>query len=417
MKKKVYIISHYAEAPAYGKFSLNHWEKARKFIEHGYDVKVFASSFVHNTDINFINDGKTYIEKDEDGVPFVYVKTRSYKNSRVKRVFNMIDFAVNTYKAMQKIGRADMVIVSMPHPLACLSGMIWANKHKIPFICEVLDLWPESIVTYAGYSRENVLIKLLYKFEKYLYKKASGLIFSWEGGYDYIIDKKWDKDIPNDKFHYVNIGVDIEKFNKDLSENNFTDKDLDDADTFKIVYCGAIRQANDIGTLVDSAKEIQNRGLADKIKFIIYGDGNERKTLEERCKNEHINNVTFKGFVAKNRVPCILTRSDVNVLNLKESSTQKYGNSSNKLFEYFAAGNPVVTNIDEGKYPIVSKYNCGIVLKDRGASAYADAIEHLYHCSKEELAEYQTKAKLAANEFDTDKLNEEYVNIVAGYMG
>ena len=417
MKKKVYIISHYAEAPAYGKFSLNHWEKARKFIEHGYDVKVFASSFVHNTDINFINDGKTYIEKDEDGVPFVYVKTRSYKNSRVKRVFNMIDFAVNTYKAMQKIGRADMVIVSMPHPLACLSGMIWANKHKIPFICEVLDLWPESIVTYAGYSRKNVLIKLLYKFEKYLYKKASGLIFSWEGGYDYIIDKKWDKDIPNDKFHYVNIGVDIEKFNKDLSENNVTDKDLDDADTFKIVYCGAIRQANDIGTLVDSAKEIQNRGLADKIKFIIYGDGNERKTLEERCKNEHINNVTFKGFVAKNRVPCILTRSDVNVLNLKESSTQKYGNSSNKLFEYFAAGNPVVTNIDEGKYPIVSKYNCGIVLKDRGASAYADAIEHLYHCSKEELAEYQTKAKLAANEFDTDKLNEEYVNIVAGYMG
>ena len=72
----------------------------------------------------------------------------------------MIDFAVNTYKTMQKIGRADMVIVSMPHPLACLSGMFWANKHKIPFICEVLDLWPESSVTYAGYSRKNIFMNI-----------------------------------------------------------------------------------------------------------------------------------------------------------------------------------------------------------------------------------------------------------------
>lgn len=414
MSKKVWILSYTAGAPSYCP-RLPEYNMAKYLQEHGYEVRIFADSALHNTDINLITDGSTCKEQVVDGIPFVYIRTRQYQ-SRKGEALCFIDFYRNMMKSYRQFDKPDLIIGAMPQPLDCLAGYRIAKKYKIPYFTYILDLWPLSIVEYANFSDKNPVIRAMYAFEKWLYQKSDELVFTWEGAYDYIIDKGWDSKIPRSKFHYINIGVDLKEYYKNKETCRIEDPDLED-DVFRVMYCGSVRLANDIGAVVSCAKTLNDAGYADKIRFIIYGDGPDKSVLEKRCQEENIPNVHFKGNIDKKYIPYVLSRSDLNILNLKPAQTQKYGNSSNKLFEYLAAGNPVIANIDEGNYPIITKYGCGKVVKAGDTEAYAKGVEYFFHLSEEEKAQYRQKALETAKLFDTDVMNETWMQVVASHIG
>ena len=410
MKKKVvWFISFFAGGPSYCQ-RIPDYNLAKYLLEKGYDTLIFAASALHNSNINFITDGKKHRYQMVDGVPFVYIHTRSYTGKKGESM-SFVDFYLNIMDSYKYYEKPDIIIASMPQPLACLAGYQIAKKHQIPFITNILDLWPLSIVEYADFSDHNPLIKALYLFEKWLYMKSDQLVFSWEGAYDYIIDKGWSKSIPKSKFHYINIGVNLKEFYENMNVHKIEDKDLFD-DKFRVMYCGSIRTANDIGTVVSCAKQLNSYGYGDKVRFIIYGDGPDRVLLEKRCKEEDIPNVVFKGSIEKKYIPYVLSRSNLNILNLKPAKTQKYGNSSNKLFEYLAAGNPVIANIEEGKYPIITKYDCGIVVKAGSSEEYAKGIEYFYNLDYEKMQKYKANANATARLFDTEIINEDWEKVI-----
>lgn len=408
-KPMVWIISYFAGGPSYCP-RIPDYSLAKYLREHGYDALVFAGSALHNTDINFITDKSTYREEMVDGVPFVYVRTRQY-NSMKGESLSFIDFYLNMMKCYKNFQKPDAIMAAMPQPLSCLAGYKIAKKLHIPYITSIVDLWPLSIVEYADFSDNNPAIKAMYAYEKWLYKKSDELVFTWEGAYDYIIDKGWDKAIPRSKFHYINIGVDLKEFYTNQEAYKVDDPDLDD-NAFRVMYCGSVRTANDIGTVVSCAKSLNEDGYRDKIRFIIYGDGPDREVLQKRCKDEAITNVVFKGSIDKKYIPYVLSKSNLNVLNLKPAKTQKYGNSSNKLFEYLAAGNPVIANIDEGKYPIISKYGCGKIVKAGSSEEYAKGVEYFATLTETELNEYKKHAVETAKLFDTEEMNRQWKEII-----
>lgn len=414
-KKKpiVWIISYFAGGPSYCP-RIPDYSLAKYLNEHGYKAKVFAGSALHNTDINFIDDGSTYRSQMVDGVPFVYVKTRSY-TSRKGESLSFADFYFNMMKCYKHFERPDIIMAAMPQPLSCLAGYRIAKKIGVPYITSIVDLWPLSIVEYADFADNNPIIQSMYAYEKWLYEKSDEIVFTWEGAYDYIIDKGWDNTIPKSKFHYINIGVDLKEFYTNMEEYQIDDPDLLD-DSFKVMYCGSVRTANDIGTVVECAKSLNKDGYANKIKFIVYGDGPDREILEKKCEEENIPNVLFKGSIEKKYIPYALSRSDLNILNLKPAKTQKYGNSSNKLFEYLAAGNPVIANIDEGKYPIITKYGCGKVVKAGSSEEYAKGIEFFYNLDKKEMEEYRSRAKETAKLFDTEIINSDWEKVIRAQL-
>ena len=408
-KPIVWIISYFAGGPSYCP-RIPDYSLAKYLNEHGYKAKVFAGSALHNTDVNFITDGSTYRSQLVDGVPFVYVHTRSY-TGRKGESLSFIDFYMNMLKCYKFFERPDAIMAAMPQPLSCLAGYQIAKKLKVPYITSIVDLWPLSIVEYADFSDKNPVIQAMYGYERWLYEKSDEIVFTWEGAYDYIIDKGWDKTIPRSKFHYINIGVDLKEFYTNMEQYQLDDPDLKD-DVFRVMYCGSVRTANDIGTVVSCAKSLNDDGYGDKIRFIIYGDGPDREILEQRCIDENIPNVVFKGSIEKKYIPYALSCSDLNILNLKPAKTQKYGNSSNKLFEYLAAGNPVIANIDEGKYPIITKYGCGKVVKAGSSEEYAKGVEFFFNLGAEEREEYKANAIETAKLFDTDIINSNWEKVI-----
>jgi glycosyltransferase involved in cell wall biosynthesis len=411
--KNIWFISHHTMPPEYA-VRMRTNLMAKYLHKKGYNVSIFSASTIHNTNINLIEDKKKlYIEKEYDGVTYNIIRTSSYSGNGLSRAINMLQFPLRFYRvALKKKEKPDIIITDSTTVFAILPYFI-SKKYGAKFIEEVRDLWPESIVAYKGMSRKNPLIWIMYKFEKWIYKKADKIIFTMEGGKDYIIDKGWDSDIDMSKIYHINNGVDLEQFNYNKENYVTKDEDLDDQDIFKVIYAGSIRQANNVRKIVDAAEIIRKKGNKD-IKFLVYGDGPDRQTLEKHCIENNIDNVIFKGHLEKNRIPYILSKCDLNIMHFSQSVLKKYGVSLNKMFEYFASGKPTVSDCEFG-YDLIRKYNCGIVFDNASSEQLAQSIIKFYIMPKEEYNIYCNNALKAAQDFDFKVLTDKLEKVILEY--
>lgn len=399
--KDIWILNHYASESG-GR----HYKFAENLIKRGYSVKVFAASTMHNSEQNRITDSKKYFYKEFNGIPFIFIKARDYKGNGKSRVLNMIDYALGLMSISKNFDteRPEVIYASSVHPLTWLAGYRLARRYKAKFIAETRDLWPETLVAMGQIDRNSVPARLLYKLEKFIYKKADNLIFTFPGGIDYV----GRIGIDTSKVRYINNGVDLNEFNRNISDVNYEDDDLNDNSKFKILYTGSMGTANELSYLLQAAELLYKKGIHN-VRFILFGDGYERELLEQYVKSKGISNVILKGKVEKKYIPNILSKSNLNIFTGKDISLYKYGLSLNKMFDYFASGKPTVSNINCG-YDIIKKYNCGITVKGGSAEALAEGILKFYNMPKEEYETYCKNALKAAQDFDfkvlTDKLEE-----------
>lgn len=384
---------------------------AKYLQEAGHKVKIICASTIHNTDINLIEeDGPLFIEKDYDGLNYVHVKTSKYTGNGLSRIKNMLQFVLRLSRVSKRIKTdPDIIICDLGAMLAPVPYFI-ARSKKAKFVLEVRDLWPESIIEYKNLSRKNLLVKLMYSLEKWMYKKSDKIIFTMEGGLDYIIGKGWDKKVDISKVHHVNNGVDLDTFNENKKKHTIVDKDLNDESTFKVVYTGSIRLANNVRMIVEAAKIIQEKKY-DDIVFLIYGDGNERLPLENLCRENDIRNVKFKGQIDKKSIPYVLSKSDVNILHFEQNALKQYGASLNKMFEYFASGKPTISDCKFG-YDLINRYKAGISRDSSEAYEIADMVVEFYSMEEDKYREYCNNALRASKDFDFKILVDKLESII-----
>ena len=410
-------MNHYAHGSFFNKGGRHYWF-SKYLLKNNYKPTIFCSNTRHNNQsIVEIKNGKHEI-KTTDGIPYVFVKTTPYKRNGIQRIKNMWFFYRNlfpvTIEYAKLHGKPDVILASSVHPLTLVAGIKIAERFGVPCICEVRDLWPESFVAYNIIKKKNPLLKLLYAGEKWIYKKADKLIFTMEGGKDYIIEKGWDKQhggpVDISKVHHINNGVDLEVFEYNRKKYVFEDKDLDNKDTFKVVYTGAIRKANNLELLINAAKYVQENSKIN-VKLLIYGDGNEKRSLEEKCRIGNIRNVIFKGRVDKNYIPFIVSKSDLNVLNYSSHDIWKYGGSQNKKFEYLAAGKPILSTITMG-YDIIVKYGAGISLRSQSIKSIGNAIIGIANMPEENYKKMCDNARHAAQDYDFKILTNKLIYLL-----
>lgn len=411
MRQNVWIWNHYATNMFFDQAGRHYWF-AENLIKEGYKPTIFCASTNHFSDNHIDTKGSRYSLDSVNNIPFVFVNTPEYKGNGKKRVLNMISFYRGLFKTAKMYaelnGKPDVILASSVHPLTLVAGIKIAKKFDIPCICEVRDLWPESIVAYGSLKRTSLIAKLLYHGEKWIYKKANSVIMTWQGGSQYIQNQGWDNQIDLSKVKHISNGVIIESFDKNSIENQVDDLDLNDKNYKNLVYAGSIRKVNNLGILLDAAKLVQEKD--QQIRFLIYGSGDEKEMLEKRCKQENINNVVFKGRVEKKMIPSILKRSYANILHNSSTSLDKYGQSQNKFFEYLAAGRCVIQTYTTG-YSVLEKFNCGISAIRQDHQEIAKII--LEACKDDEKAEQMGQnARRLAFEFDFTHLTSKLIEVI-----
>ena len=410
-------MNHYATNMFFNQGGRHYWF-AENLLKQGYEPIIFCANTKHNNKVIIDTERRKYVIKETNGIPFVFVKTSPYQGNGFGRVKNMFGFSKNLLLIAKKFakdyGKPDVILASSVHPLTLVVGIIIAKKFKIPCICEIRDLWPETLVAYGAIKKESVFARILYKGEKWIYKKADKLIFTMQGGKDYIIEKGWDKasggPIDLDKVHHINNGVDLEAFDYNKEHFQIDDADLKDNESFKVIYVGSIRLVNNLGLLLDTAKILKERGES-KIKFLIWGDGNELEALKQRVQQEGLTNVSFKGRVDKKYVPYITSCGQLNIVLGKSSPLYKYGGSLNKMFDYFASGKPTLFTFRLG-YSLIEKYEVGMELDTNDPIKIADAIMHFSEMPESQHQKYSINARAAAADFDFKILSSKLIKLL-----
>lgn len=402
----IWLINHYAVPPKYYPLARQTCF-ARYLMAMGHTVTIFAASTVHNSNMNLITDGAPWRDEVVDGVHYVYIRCMDYQGNGLKRIYNICEFAWKLPGVCRKFPRPDAIVATSMPPTSCAMGIHLARKYGCRGVAEIADLWPESIVAYGIAGPRNPAVLALRRLEKWIYEKADDVVFTCEGGYDYIVEQGWEGRIPRAKIHYINNGVDLAVFDENRARYTVQDPDLEDPSVFKVVYTGSIRQVNHLGLLLDAAKEVTD----PRVKFLIWGDGDQRAALEQRVRDEGISNVVFKGKVEKKYIPGIVSRADLNLAHNTPSPLFRFGISFNKLFDYLAAGKPVLCDFPCSYNPAI-QCGAGISVDAPSPGKIAAAVESMSRLPQETYQQYCSAARAAAEKYDFRVLTQKLLAVI-----
>lgn len=417
--KKIWIWNHDATRMFADRAGRHYWFAA-KLKERGYAPVVFCANINHFTgETRLLEDVYEIAEVDE--IPFIFVKTSPYQGNGLDRIKNWFSFYCNLFriykKVMEKVGKPELILASSVHPLTMVAGVQIAKRMKVPCICEVRDLWPEAIFN-VGQVKENSLIgKILKAGEYWIYRNAHAMIFTKEGDTDYLREQGWLVEqggkVDINKCHYINNGIDYKRYREQIREEVLVDADLEGS-KFHVVYTGTLRKVNNIENIINAAiilKEHQD------IDFLIFGEGVLREEMEKIVRENNLTNVRFKGYVNRQYIPYVLSKSSVNLLNYAQDLYNwKRGNSSNKMFEYLASGKPIISTVKMG-YDILERYQCGVTLEECTAECLAEKILQVKDLPEEEYNKMGMRAQEAAQEFDFEKLTDKLEVVISSVSG
>lgn len=404
---RIWIINHYAVPPKYYPLARPSLF-AKNLIKLGNEVRIIAASTVHNSDSkNLINGRERVKEIIDDGIPYLLINCTPYEGNGVDRIINILQFAKRLPKILDTFEKPDAIVATSFDPLSCYVGIKYAKKNFIKAIAEIADLWPETLIAYKGVSPSNPFVKYLRHIEKNIYARSDAVVFTAAGGYDYIVEQGWEKEFPKSKFHYINNGIDLEQFDSNKETYKVQDVDLENENIFKVIYTGSIRKVNAVGEILDVAKCIKN----ERVKFLIWGYGDEVGLIRKRIEEEKIDNVIYKGVVEKKYVPYITSRADLNYAHNHASPLFKYGISFNKIFDYLAAGKPILCDFP-CRYNPVLMGKAGISVESADKEEIAAQIENFAKMNPESYRNYSEAARKTAAEYDFKYLTNKLVKII-----
>ena len=398
---KILIINQYSYPPSQKTNSRRHFDLFKNFSKKEYNIDIICGSFIHDRKEQILDKKEKYRLVEEEGINYHILPGMSYKNN-LSRMISMIQFYFKVLFFSKKLKeKPDLVYSSSPHPFNGLVGMRLAKKYKCPFIIEIRDLWPETWVSMGATTKKSLLYKVFAYIEKVLYKNADKIV-TVLANKDYFtsigVDEK--------KVELVSNGVDLEKYDISIKEESPIKFP---SDKFNIVYTGKLGTANYIEIILDTAKEIKE----EKIFFHIIGEGEKKEELIRKAKENGLENLNFYPPVPKTSIPSILKEASLVIQTLKNTNLYKYGISSNKIYEYFAAAKPIIFS-GNAINDMVTEANAGITVDAGNIAKLKEAILSLYSMTDEERKVLGKNGRdYVEKNYDTKILSKKLENIIA----
>lgn len=370
------------------------YEHAQRWVVSGAEVTVitcapnFPKGIVHE---GYRNRWRSVVVVD--GIRVVRVKSYITGNEGfVRRILDYVSFMLSAILFGLFERRPDVVIGTSPQFFTALGAWVLSVFKWRPFVFELRDLWPASIVT-VGAMQKGFVIRSLEKLELFLYRRAK-LIVSVTNSF---VDDLESRGIERGKVSVVRNGVDLERFSpRQRSTETARKYQLDGK--FVVAYLGTHGMAHSLHNVLETANLLRND---NEIVFLFVGDGAEKAELLNTASEWGLPNVRFVDSVSKDQMPDIWSISDIALVHLKDDPVFATVIPS-KIFEAFGVGKPILIVQPDGEAAnIVRNAQAGEWIPPANPEALRDGV--LKWRSDISLRENAAAAsRLAANEHSRD---------------
>ncbi|MFL7890678.1 MAG: glycosyltransferase family 4 protein [Anaerolineales bacterium] len=357
------LLIHQAFAALDEPGGTRHHEIAQYLVKRGHCVTIIASPVSYLTGKS---GDQIAAEEQQAGIRILRAYTYSaLHRSFVHRIFSFLSFMVSSFITGYKVKNVDLVWGTSPPIFQSLTAWALARIKGTPFLLEIRDLWPAFAIA-VGVLRQPQLIAASEWLEKFLYQHADQVVVNSPGFIDHVRDHgaKNVVLIPN--------GADTRMFDPH-APGDIGHHSIDIPGKFIALYAGAHGLSNDLGVLLQAAAILKNRS---EIFFVLLGDGKDKPALQKQAQDLALPNLKFLPPLPKNEMPAALAAADACIAILKPIPI--YGTVyPNKVFDYMAAGKPVLLAMQGVIREVVEAAGAGLVIPPGDPPALAEGITYL----------------------------------------
>lgn len=375
---------------------------AKRWIERGCHVNV-VTSFPNFPDGKVFGGYRQSLFKREtlDTVDVLRVPTLIFANSgTILRIVDFLSFMITGSIASLFVGRPDVVVATSPQFFTAVAGWFVSRIYRRPFVFEIRDLWPDSIVA-VGAMKEGRIIRMVRRVEQFLYRKADLIITVTSSFRDILIDRG----IDGGKVVVVTNGIDTRQLTPGSASAALRHR-LELEGKFVVSYIGTVGMAHGLQMILDAAHDIRDR--LPEVQFVIVGSGAELQELRDQASRRNLTNVTFVGRVAHADVIEHWRLSDVTLVLLKNTPLFRTVIPS-KIFEAMATGTPIVTNVHGELQNILEPLGAAEIIPPDNLAALVGAIGRLV-ANPDRRRQLSAAAVAGSKRFDRVALADEVLN-------
>jgi len=365
---KILFLSHYfppeVNAPA-----SRTYEHCRQWVNMGHDVTVVTCAPNHpRGEVYPGYRNKLFQREKRDGIKVVRLWTYVTANEGfVKRTLNYVSYMVSAIVAAPFLPTADVVLSTSPQFFNGLAGYFVSRLKRAPWILEIRDLWPESILV-VGAIKNKWIIRALEYLEMFAYRNADAIVPVTEAFKRYMVRKG----ISAAKIEVVKNGVDLDFYNVVQGVNPVV-QELGLSGKFVSSYFGTHGMAHHLETVLEAAALLRERR---DIVFLLVGGGAERQKLLALREKRALDNVIMLDQQPKQRMPFLWQCSNVSMVLLKKSDLFEMVIPS-KIFESMAMQKPLVLGVEGESREIIETARAGRCIEPENAGELARCVVEL----------------------------------------
>lgn len=402
---RILYVSQYFP-PEAGAPSARVHELARAWVGAGHEVTVLTAFPHHPTGIKAKGDRGVLTRRETiDGIDVIRTYVYAAPNQGTsRRMLSYASFmASSAVIGPLRAKRPDVVIATSPQLLCGAAGWAVARALRAPFVFEVRDLWPETILAIDALP-DSFVVKRLRGLSRFLYEHCEQLVTVGEGYKRKIVELYG---VAPERIEVVHNGIDTGTFVPGERDNEVR-RDYGWGDRFVALYLGTHGMCHGLDRVLESAAALRDRS---DILLAFVGEGAEKGALKAQAERLGLRNVQFIDQQPKTRVPLFYAACDIGLVTLRNTDLFQEVLPS-KIFEYLGMERPVLVSVDGEARRLVEASGGGRFVPPENVPAMTSAIVRAERERAEMAASGRRARGYVIEHFDRNRLAARYLGIL-----
>lgn len=309
-----------------------------------------------------------------DGVMVFRVPEYPYRgSSALGRLIGYVSFALSAcVAAMRHLRGSDALVVYASPATAALPAMILRAIFKKPYVLQVQDVWPDSVVN-SGFIRNSFFVRsvhaMLNNFVNWSYRLAAQIVVITDSAQTLLIARG----VPEEKLDVIYNWTSDPREDYRSSAPGDSIRDVIGASDNQMVfiYAGTIGPAQDLQTVVTA---FQAAEISHQSRLVIIGDGVEfpkLAALAERVPGVHVLRGVPIATAANWSMEC-----DVGIVSLSDTALHR-ATFPSKIQFLCGLGVPLLARAPGDVSRFVTKSRAGVGVTDDAPDSLIEAFRTL----------------------------------------